>query len=224
MENSRLRKAAPTAVNVTVGQRSREYLTDREVERLIEAAKQNRSGHRDATAILVAYRHGLRASELVTLRWDDIDLATGRLHVRRAKSGDASVHPISARESRALRQAPARSPNGPIRLYLGASRAVVRSRISAHGCQGGRGCEIRVPRAFPHAAACLRVQARQRRPRHSRYPSLSRPQIDHVHGPLHGLDPEPVQKLLEGLTFQASRIERQLSPTSECRCVGVAVA
>ena len=54
MENSRLRKAAPTAVNVTVGQRSREYLTDREVERLIEAAKQNRSGHRDATAILVA--------------------------------------------------------------------------------------------------------------------------------------------------------------------------
>ena len=104
MENSRLRQAAPTAVNVTVGKRSREYLTDREVERLIEAAKQNRSGHRDATAILVAYRHGLRASELVALRWDDIDLATGRLHVRRAKSGDASVHPISARESRALRK------------------------------------------------------------------------------------------------------------------------
>jgi integrase len=39
----------------------------------------------------------------VALRWDDIDLATGRLHVRRAKSGDAGVHPISARESRALR-------------------------------------------------------------------------------------------------------------------------
>ena len=70
--------ASPSgAVNVTVGKRSREYLTDREVERLIEAAKQNRSGHRDATAILVAYRHGLRASELVTLRWDDIDLADG---------------------------------------------------------------------------------------------------------------------------------------------------
>jgi type 1 fimbriae regulatory protein FimB/type 1 fimbriae regulatory protein FimE len=54
MENLRRREAASTAVNVTVGQRSREYLTDREVERLIEAAKQNRSGHRDATAILVA--------------------------------------------------------------------------------------------------------------------------------------------------------------------------
>ena len=48
MENSRLREAAPTSVNVTVAKRGREYLTDREVERLIEAAKQNRSGHRDA--------------------------------------------------------------------------------------------------------------------------------------------------------------------------------
>jgi hypothetical protein len=36
-------------------------------------------------------RHGLRASEIVALRWDDIDLATGRLHVRRAKGGDADV-------------------------------------------------------------------------------------------------------------------------------------
>jgi hypothetical protein len=48
MENARLRKSAPTAVNVTVGRRSREYLSEREVERLIEAAKQNRAGHRDA--------------------------------------------------------------------------------------------------------------------------------------------------------------------------------
>ena len=67
MENLRLREAAPTSVNVTVARGRREYLTEREVERLMEAAKENRSGHRDATAILVAYRHGLRASELVAL-------------------------------------------------------------------------------------------------------------------------------------------------------------
>ena len=130
MENSRLRQAAPTSVNVTVGQRSREYLTDREVERLIEAAKQNRSGHRDATAILVAYRHGLRASELVALRWDDIDLATGRLHVRRAKSGDASVHPISARESRALRKLLREAPTSPY-VFISERRAP----LSAAGYQ-----------------------------------------------------------------------------------------
>jgi type 1 fimbriae regulatory protein FimB/type 1 fimbriae regulatory protein FimE len=48
--------------------RSREYLTDAEVARIGEAAKGNRYGHRDATMILIAYRHGLRANELVDLR------------------------------------------------------------------------------------------------------------------------------------------------------------
>jgi len=101
MENAEGRHAASSVVNVTVG---RDYLTEREVERLIEAAKGNRYGHRDATAILVAYRHGLRSSELVGMRWNDIELQTGRMHIRRAKAGSASVHPISAKESRALRR------------------------------------------------------------------------------------------------------------------------
>jgi integrase len=199
MEKSPLREGASTSVNVTVGRRSREYLTEREVERLIEAAKQNRSGHRDATAILVAYRHGLRASEVVVLRWDDIDLATGRLHLRRAKGGDASVHPISARESRLLRKL-LRDANIALRLHLGTSRTSFRSRISAHGGQGGRGREIHLSHSFPHAAARLRVHARQRRPRHSRHPSLSRPPLNHVHGPLYGFDTQSVQEFLERLT------------------------
>jgi integrase len=96
-----------TAVNVTVARRQRrprEYLTEREIEKLMDAARENRWGHRDATAILIAYRHGLRAGELVALRWDDIELATGRLHVRRAKRGATSVHPVGAKESRALRR------------------------------------------------------------------------------------------------------------------------
>ena len=130
MEKSRLREPAPTSVNVTVGRRSREYLTEREVERLIEAAKQNRSGHRDATAILVAYRHGLRASEVVVLRWDHIDLTTGRLHVRRAKAGDARVHPISARESRSLRKLLREAPTSPY-VFMSERRAP----LSAAGYQ-----------------------------------------------------------------------------------------
>jgi type 1 fimbriae regulatory protein FimB/type 1 fimbriae regulatory protein FimE len=105
MENQQAFERPPTAVNVTVRSSApREYLTEREVERLIKATSENRWGHRDATAILIAYRHGLRASELVALRWDDIDLQTGKLHVRRAKGGTSSVHPIGARESRALRK------------------------------------------------------------------------------------------------------------------------
>ncbi len=54
--------------------------------------------------ILVAYRHGLRASEVCGLRWDQIDLDSGRLHVRRAKGGIDNVHPLSGKEIRALRQ------------------------------------------------------------------------------------------------------------------------
>ena len=84
--------------------RAREYLTDSEVARLITAAGENRHSHRDATMVLVAYRHGLRAAELVTLRWDTIDFAHGRLHVRRLKAGSESVHPLSGRELRALRR------------------------------------------------------------------------------------------------------------------------
>jgi type 1 fimbriae regulatory protein FimE len=105
---------APMAVNVTVRRptRPREYLTEREIEKLIKAAGENRWGHRDATAILIAYRHGLRASELVALRWDDIDFQTGKLHVRRAKGGTASVHPIGGRELRALRRLKREAPAG----------------------------------------------------------------------------------------------------------------
>jgi integrase len=72
--------------------RTREYLTDAEVERLIEAAKGNRYGHRDATMILDGLPHGLRAAELVDLRWDQIDFDTANLAVRRAKKEGFAQH------------------------------------------------------------------------------------------------------------------------------------
>jgi integrase len=94
VENLELREQAPTPVNVTVrSPHPRDYLTEREVEKLMDAARTNRYGHRDATAILLAYRHGLRASELVALRWDDIDLQAGKLHVRRSKGGKQASIP-----------------------------------------------------------------------------------------------------------------------------------
>ena len=78
--------------------RPREYLTPEEVERLITAAQKRigaRNPHRDATMILLTYRHGLRASELCSLRWDMLDLAQGRYHVTRRKNGRPSVHLLS---------------------------------------------------------------------------------------------------------------------------------
>ena len=113
MGKSHLKLVAPTTKNRTVTMprrrpnaelRTREYLTGAEVEKLIDAAKGNRYGHRDATMVLVAYRHGLRVSELVDLRWDQIDFDHATLAVRRVKQGTPSTHPILGDESRALRK------------------------------------------------------------------------------------------------------------------------
>jgi type 1 fimbriae regulatory protein FimB/type 1 fimbriae regulatory protein FimE len=112
MPKSHLKLVVPTVENRTVTPRrrpnaelrTREHLTPAEVETLIETARGNRWGHRDATMILVAYRHGLRAAELVDLRWDQIDFTTATLHVRRVKRGTPSTHPIMGDELRALRR------------------------------------------------------------------------------------------------------------------------
>ena len=68
------------------------------------ARKHSRYGHRESTMILVAYRHGLRASELCDLQWHQVELDQGRMHVHRAKNGTPSVHPIRGDEIRALRK------------------------------------------------------------------------------------------------------------------------
>ena len=93
--------------------RTREHLTRAEVDRLIEAAKGNRHGHRDATMILIAYRHGLRASELIDLRWDQVDFNAATLHVRRVKAGTPATHPLTGLEMRALRKLQRESKASP---------------------------------------------------------------------------------------------------------------
>ena len=110
MRKAALRLVSPTSVNGTVPPRrrpnsetrDREHLTEAEVERLMKAAGKNRYGHRDATIILIAFRHGLRPVEVCNLKWDSIDLAKARIHVNRAKNGEPSMHPLSGVELRAL--------------------------------------------------------------------------------------------------------------------------
>jgi integrase len=97
-------RAVPPRRRPNAELRTREYLTPAEIEALIEAAKRNRYGHRDATMIPVAYRHGLRAAETVDLRWDQIDIKGAALHVRRVKNGLPSLHPLRGDEVRALRR------------------------------------------------------------------------------------------------------------------------
>ena len=111
MANTTLKLVLPATENRTVTPlrrpnaelRPREHLTEREIDKLVEAAKGNRWGQRDATMVLIAFRHGLRASELCGLQWSDVEFETGTLHLRRAKRGTTATHPLLGDELRALR-------------------------------------------------------------------------------------------------------------------------
>jgi type 1 fimbriae regulatory protein FimB/type 1 fimbriae regulatory protein FimE len=120
MTNAHLQLVTPTTLKRTVMPRRlpnhelrpREHLTEREVDKLIEAAKKNRHGQRDAAMILICFRHGLRAGELCELQWSDVEFETARLHLRRAKNGLTATHPLLGDELRALR-ALKRETNSP---------------------------------------------------------------------------------------------------------------
>lgn len=94
--------------------RNREYLSEKEVGQVINAAAgAGRHRLRDATLILLAYRHGLRVSELVALRWDQVDLTQGLVHISRRKNGVPSVHPLRGPGLRALRRLERDYPETP---------------------------------------------------------------------------------------------------------------
>ena len=94
--------------------RSREHLTFDEVSRLVKAAGSvGRHRHRDRTLILLSYSHGLRVGEAVSLRWHQVDLKEGLLHVNRLKNGVPSTHPLRGAELRVLRKLRRDYPDSP---------------------------------------------------------------------------------------------------------------
>jgi integrase len=85
--------------------RGRKHLSPTEVEATASAAAGiGRHGHRDALMVRMAFRHGLRAAEVVSLRRDQVDFERAVLHVRRVKGGTPSTHPLSGPTVRALRK------------------------------------------------------------------------------------------------------------------------
>ena len=100
----------------------RRYLTKDELEKLIKTARKDRYGRRDATLILIMARHGLRVTEAIDLRWDQIDFSKGHLHVRRLKGGIHSVHPTQGDELRAFERA------------IGPPRSVVNTKADSGFC------------------------------------------------------------------------------------------
>lgn len=130
--------------------RPREYLLAEEIERLLDAAKRvGRHGHRDYTAILLAYRHGLRVSELVALRWDMIDLKQGLLHVRRLKNGVDSTHPLRGPELRALRKLRRAAPDSPYLFVTERGGPITASSVRKIVARAGSAARIGFP-VHPH--------------------------------------------------------------------------
>ena len=130
--------------------RSREYLTTDEVERVMDAAgKVGRHRHRDRTLILIAFRHALRVSELVAMRWDQVDLKQGLLHVRRAKNGSPSTHPLRGPEIRALRRLMRDYPDTPYVFVTERKGPVTTSAVRKIIARAGEKSEIGFP-VHPH--------------------------------------------------------------------------
>jgi len=122
----------------------RNYLLPSEVERLIKHAD-----HRNGAMILLAYRHGLRVSELVNLEWSQIDLTHGTIHVHRRKHGVDSTHPLSGSERRALRRLRREHP-GTRHVFISSRGApMTRQNVNAMLAALGREAGIEVA-VHPH--------------------------------------------------------------------------
>lgn len=156
--DSRFREslAKPPRKRPNAERRSREFLSPTEVEKMAEAAQRvGRHGHRDASMIQIAYRHALRVSELTALRWDQVDLAQGLLHVRRRKNGNPSTHPLHGPELRALRRLQRDYPSSPY-IFTGERKgpltdSTVRKMVARAGMAAGLGFPVH-PHMLRHAA------------------------------------------------------------------------
>jgi integrase len=117
---------------------------------LIKAAERlGRHGHRDATMIQIAYRHALRVSELVGLRWDQVDFDQGLLHVRRRKNGTRSSHPLCGPELRALRRLERDYPGG-VYVFTGERKGpLTESTVRKIVARAGEAAKLGFP-VHPH--------------------------------------------------------------------------
>jgi integrase len=94
---------AVTGPENAVDDRPKNFLTEAEVENFLKAGRKGRHNVRNFAMLLLAFRHGLRVSELINMRMADVDLDTGRLFVRRLKGSLSTSQPLEGDEIRALR-------------------------------------------------------------------------------------------------------------------------
>ena len=130
--------------------RTREYLTLDEVDALMTAAgKVGWHRHRDRALVLMTFRHGFRASEVANLKWDQIDLKAGRIHVNRLKNGNPATHYLEGDEMRALRRVRREYPNGPFVFSTERGGPLSRSTVNKLVERAGQNAGLSFP-VHPH--------------------------------------------------------------------------
>jgi len=143
-----LRKVPGRPKNVDV--RSREYLTLEEVGALMKAAGNvGRHRHRDKTIILMMFRHGLRVTEAIDLRWDQVNFKPGHIHINRLKNGKSSTHPMEGDEIRALRRLRRDYHDGPFIFVTERGGPLTRSTVNKLITRAGKDARFEFP-AHPH--------------------------------------------------------------------------
>jgi type 1 fimbriae regulatory protein FimB/type 1 fimbriae regulatory protein FimE len=131
----------------------RQALTQDELDRLFAALKGNRHGHRDYMVALVTFLHGLRVSELIDLRWDDIDWRKGTIAIRRLKGSIDGTHYLERDEAIGLKRLQReQEPRRPHIFTSERGQAFSRFAINKMIATAGQNAKITWP-VHPH---CLR--------------------------------------------------------------------
>jgi type 1 fimbriae regulatory protein FimB len=146
-----VKSASLRAVNDTTDghERAKDFLSEGELATLLDSAKAGRHGVRDHLLLLVMFRHGLRVSEAVAFRRDEVDLDRARLWVRRLKGGLSVEQPIAGDELRAFRRYLALRPDALPWLFI-SERGQPLTRQSVNYLIGAAAERAGLPPVHPH--------------------------------------------------------------------------
>jgi len=166
--------------------RACEYLTETQINQLLEAAGKSRNPVRDRLLILLAYRHALPVSELVDVKVEQIDLKAATIHIRRAKNGTPGIHGLQGDEVRLIRELLRAQPNSTF-LFLSERRAP----LSVDGAQKlierlGEAAGFAFPNPCPPAAPLCRLRSGRPWRRYAHPAGLHGPPLDLQHRDLYG--------------------------------------
>lgn len=124
------------------------YLTHDELKRLLLVIK----GKRDKVIFLLAYRHGLRASEVGLLRVDDVDFGRLRIRLHRLKGSLSGEHPLRSDEARLLKAyLKSRKHDSPILFPSNRRLPISRRTLDALTKQYGKRAEVPEDKRHFHA-------------------------------------------------------------------------